>query len=177
MPKMSTNQCELTPQSISAASAMPARSAPTLIVLAAKSAKVTMRISHRGKRLRNVSASPRPVTIPIRAHIICTAAISGQVSGAVQSNAVPCCAPAMEYVAMPDGSSSAAPVIRPGPSLRRNRVTGFFGPDFSAKGLRGECGAFIFQPNRAPLLAGTPHTWKQSQQGLRKDPERNKLPS
>jgi hypothetical protein len=46
---------------------------------------------------------------------------------------------------MPDGSSSAAPVIRPGPSLRRNRVTGFFGPDFSVEEVSGESDAFIFQ--------------------------------
>ena len=31
-------------------------------------------------------------------------------------NLVPSCAPATEYVAMPDGSSSAAPVMIPGPS-------------------------------------------------------------
>lgn len=33
----------------------------------------------------------------------------------VQSMAVPNCAPTCEYVAMPLGSSSAAPVIKPGP--------------------------------------------------------------
>src|SRR5690349_15951527 len=32
----------------------------------------------------------------------------------------PNCAPACEYVAMPLGSSSAAPVIKPGPSVLRN---------------------------------------------------------
>src|ERR1039457_2958512 len=42
---------------------------------------------------------------------------------AVQSSLVPSCAPATEYVAMPDGSSSAAPVITPGPSdFNSNRI-------------------------------------------------------
>src|ERR1019366_6352748 len=60
---------------------------------------------------------------PIRAHIISTAAISGHVRSAVQRSLVPSCAPATEYVAMPDGSSSAAPVITPGPSdLNSNRI-------------------------------------------------------
>jgi hypothetical protein len=49
----------------------------------------------------------------------------GQVINAVHSNAVPCCAPAMEYVAMPDGSSSAAPVVNPGPKTEKNRRTIF----------------------------------------------------
>src|SRR4029077_9448065 len=36
---------------------------------------------------------------------------------------VPSCVPATEYVAMPDGSSSAAPVITPGPSdFNSNRI-------------------------------------------------------
>src|ERR1019366_8061922 len=60
---------------------------------------------------------------PIRAHIISTAAISGHVRSAVQRSFVPSCAPATEYVAMPDGSSSAAPVITPGPSdFNSNRI-------------------------------------------------------
>src|ERR1700690_46747 len=54
--------------------------------------------------------------MPMRAHIIWTAAISGHVSNAVQRSVVPSCAPATEYVAMPEGSSSAAPVMIPGPS-------------------------------------------------------------
>src|SRR6202167_5996845 len=59
----------------------------------------------------------------MRAHIIGTAAISGHVRSAVQRSLVPSCAPAIEYVAMPDGSSSAAPVITPGPSdFNSNRI-------------------------------------------------------
>ena len=42
---------------------------------------------------------------------------------AVQRSLVPSCAPATEYVAIPDGSSSAAPVITPGPSdFNSNRI-------------------------------------------------------
>src|SRR6202167_6060696 len=49
--------------------------------------------------------------------------MSGHVRSAVQRSLVPSCAPATEYVAMPDGSSSAAPVITPGPSdFNSNRV-------------------------------------------------------
>src|SRR5450631_1846763 len=44
--------------------------------------------------------------------------ISGYVNTMAHSVSSPNCAPACEYVAMPDGSSSAAPVIRPGPSCR-----------------------------------------------------------
>src|SRR5579863_2454114 len=111
-----TNQRELIPESIEAASAMPARSAAMLIVLAIKRAITTASSNHLGNRCLRFPARPRPVTLPMRAHIICTAAINGHVSSAVHSNLVPSCAPAMEYVAMPDGSSSAAPVMMPGPS-------------------------------------------------------------
>ena len=53
----------------------------------------------------------------------CTVAISGQVISAVQSSDVPSAAPALEYVAMPAGSSSAAPAITPGPSSEKKRRT------------------------------------------------------
>src|SRR5512138_2377570 len=58
----------------------------------------------------------------MRALTIWMAAISGSVNTTVHSTAKPNCAPAWEYVAMPLGSSSAAPVIRPGPSCRRRRA-------------------------------------------------------
>lgn len=45
---------------------------------------------------RNVPANPFPVTSPIRAHIICTAAINGQVMSEVHKRAMPSWAPAME---------------------------------------------------------------------------------
>jgi hypothetical protein len=69
---------------------------------------------------------PGHVTIPIRAHIIWTVAMSGQVIAAVQRSDVPSWAPATEYVATPEGSSSAAPVTRPGPSAEKKRRTKFF---------------------------------------------------
>jgi hypothetical protein len=60
---------------------------------------------------------PSCVTIPIRAHISCTAAIKGKVIIAVQRVVKPKPAPACIYVAIPEGSSSLAPVISPGPSI------------------------------------------------------------
>src|SRR6478735_2380504 len=68
MPKSGTNQSDRSPVSISAESAMPERSAPMLIVFAMKRAKVATAISGLGNLRRNVPASPRPVTIPMRAH-------------------------------------------------------------------------------------------------------------
>src|SRR5258708_7906027 len=46
--------------------------------------------------------------------------MSGQVKSAVHSSDVPASAPAIEYVAMPEGSSSAAAVITPGPKILKN---------------------------------------------------------
>src|SRR5437764_7424698 len=45
---------------------------------------------------------------------------------AVQSVAKPSDAPACVYVPIPDGSSSEAPVINPGPRIIRTRLMGFF---------------------------------------------------
>src|SRR5678816_2840547 len=50
--------------------------------------------------------------------------MSGHVRAAVHSKEVPRRAPATEYVATPDGSSSAAPVMRPGPRAEKKRRTG-----------------------------------------------------
>src|SRR6266436_213457 len=55
----------------------------------------------------------------------CTAAMSGNVSSAIHSVAYPYAAPATEYVEIPDGSSSAAPVMTPVPkqaNLLRRRA-------------------------------------------------------
>jgi len=49
--------------------------------------------------------------------------MNGQVIKAVDKNAAPSCAPAIEYVAISDGSSAVAPVINPGPSSEKNCVT------------------------------------------------------
>ncbi len=46
-------------------------------------------------------------------------AIIGVVIKASHSVERPVVAPATEYVEIPDGSSSAAPVIKPGPRLRK----------------------------------------------------------
>jgi hypothetical protein len=50
----------------------------------------------------------------------CTTAIIGVVSRASHSIENPVLAPATEYVEMPEGSSSAAPVIKPGPRTEKN---------------------------------------------------------
>src|SRR5438477_12274004 len=99
---------------------MPLRSAAMLIVFAMTSNAQADHSTHGGYRLRMTPARPKPVTRPRRAHINCTAAISGNENRAVQSGAYPKRAPAIEYVEMPEGSSSAAPVIRPGPRLPKN---------------------------------------------------------
>src|SRR5881409_1958848 len=46
--------------------------------------------------------------------------MSGNENSAVQSWAYPKAAPVTEYVEMPEGSSSAAPVIKPGPRSAKN---------------------------------------------------------
>jgi hypothetical protein len=58
------------------------------------------------------------------------ATMSGKLKSIVQSMANPNSAPTCEYVAIPLGSSSAAPVIRPGPKLPR--TVG----DFASSSLR-----------------------------------------
>src|SRR2546427_1192734 len=65
-----------------------------------------------------------PLTMPMRAQTSCTAIISGSVSTAVHNVAYPNDAPATAYVAIPLGSSSDAPVTRPGPSFFRNARLG-----------------------------------------------------
>src|SRR5437660_12865485 len=61
-----------------------------------------------------------PLTMPMRAQTSCIATISGNVSTAVHKDAYPNDAPATAYVAIPLGSSSDAPVTRPGPSFFKN---------------------------------------------------------
>jgi hypothetical protein len=87
--KTSTQICELTCVNNSAASAIPARSAPTLIVLAARSAVIATTSTDRGNLDLNAAVSPHPDTMPIRAHIICTPAIKGHVISAVHRRFVP----------------------------------------------------------------------------------------
>src|SRR4029453_5799858 len=59
------------------APAMAPISAPALILLAVTSANTAADTSGRGKRWRKTAASPVPVTMPILAHVYCTAAIIG----------------------------------------------------------------------------------------------------
>src|SRR5512141_994229 len=55
----------------------------------------------------------------------CTTIMSGSVTMAVQSVAAPRLAPAGVYVPIPDGSSSEAPVIKPGPRRPNKFFSGF----------------------------------------------------
>src|SRR5437588_7130914 len=64
-----------------------------------------------------------PLTIPILAQVSRAAIINGKVNKAVHSVAKPSEAPATAYVPMPEGSSSEAPVIRPGPRSLKKRLT------------------------------------------------------
>ena len=70
-------------------------------------------------------AKPLPVTKPMRPHISCTAAMKGKEKGAVQSCWRPKAAPVCAYVPMPEGSSSEAPVMNPGPKLLSIRLSFF----------------------------------------------------
>src|SRR5437762_7985861 len=84
--------------------------------------------------------------------------IIGNVTSAVQRHENPKAAPACAYVPMPDGSSSEAPVTRPGPRTKKNRVIGFFSRPTrvskdSADSLRpGMCEAFEDRGLRAREL-------------------------
>jgi hypothetical protein len=49
----------------------------------------------------------------------CTAVISGNVNNAIHNVEYPYAAPATEYVEIPEGSSSAAPVMMPGPKAAK----------------------------------------------------------
>ena len=59
--------------------------------------------------------SPQPVASPSRAAVSWTAAAITPTTGIDHSNVVPYAAPTWEYVPIPEGSSSAAPVTMPGP--------------------------------------------------------------
>jgi hypothetical protein len=64
---------------------------------------------------------------------------------ATQSIEYPVAAPATEYVDIPEGSSSAAPVINPGPKMDRKRSKRLFMPT----------GYTPFGPVRATVRLGT----------------------
>src|SRR5262245_22410238 len=65
---------------------------------------------------------PRPVTLPISAAICWMTTIKGKLNRKVHESPKPNCAPIWLCVPIPLGSSSAAPVTRPGPS-RRHRLS------------------------------------------------------
>lgn len=90
------------------------------MVLATSRAIVNTMRSDLGSFFTSADAKPSPVTMPMRTHMNWTHPISGHVRTAVQSIDVPSCAPTIEYVATPDGSSSAAPVTKPGPNTEKN---------------------------------------------------------
>jgi hypothetical protein len=86
----------LMPVTIPVASAMPPRSAPIFTTFATIKSEHAPHSTQRGYVRRKTPARPRPVTIPSRAHIICTAAIKGKEKSAVQSGAYPNEAPVTE---------------------------------------------------------------------------------
>src|SRR5207247_2132610 len=98
---------------------MDPRSAPMLNPFATATSVTAPNSTQRGNRSLMRAASPCPVTRPSRPAVSWTAAASGSVIHAVHSNPKPKAAPACEYVPMPDGSSSEAPVTNPGPSRRK----------------------------------------------------------
>jgi len=95
-PNTTTHTWELTCVTSSAASAMPARSAPMLIVFAMSSATHAPSRSGLGNFSLSAAMRPLPVTMPMRAHIVCTDAMRGHKKTAIQSSPVPSCAPATE---------------------------------------------------------------------------------
>src|SRR5258707_1190500 len=77
-----------------------------------------------------------------------TAAIKGRLNRAIHSEDRPSAAPVAAYVPMPDGSSSEAPVISPGPRIRKRRLIGFFSCPIAAPltcsaGRRSDSGGAI----------------------------------
>jgi hypothetical protein len=60
-----------------------------LIVFAISNANEMPATTQRGNFLRNAPARPMPVTMPMRAHIICTQPIKGHVIHADHRNDVP----------------------------------------------------------------------------------------
>lgn len=76
-----------TPLTISVTLPMPPRSAPMLTVFVMTSRMHALHNTHFEYRRRITPASPSPVTMPSRAHIICTATISGNENKAVHRGA------------------------------------------------------------------------------------------
>jgi hypothetical protein len=90
-----------------------------LNVLAATTRTVASHRTGRVKRSLIRDIRPRPLTRPRRAAVSCTAEASGSETNAVHTRSKRNAAPTCEYVPIPAGSSSAAPVTKPGPSRRK----------------------------------------------------------
>src|ERR1700757_3599760 len=73
------------PVIIEVADAMPPRSAPMLVTLAITSSRHAGHSALRPYWTRSSAPRPRPLTMPRRAHMSCTDAISGKHTQAVQS--------------------------------------------------------------------------------------------
>ena len=65
---------------------MPATSAATLSVFAPTTSATSTRNSHTGITRRIDAINPEPLTMPMRAHISCTAIIIGIVISATHNN-------------------------------------------------------------------------------------------
>lgn len=76
-----------------------------------------LRDTGRGYALLRLADIPDPVTRPILALISWIAHMNGYENKVNHNTPKPNWAPACEYVAIPLGSSSDAPVINPGPTL------------------------------------------------------------
>ncbi len=72
-------------------------------------------ITGRANRSLIRATSPWPLARLSRAAVSCTADASGRQRGAIHTRSKRNLAPTCEYVPMPAGSSSAAPVMKPGP--------------------------------------------------------------
>ena len=90
-------------------------SAPAFIVFAISRRKIIGITTLLEYLFLIMADMPLPVKSPILVHISWITVIKGYWNSASHSILYPNCAPACENVAIPDGSSSEAPVIKPGP--------------------------------------------------------------
>jgi hypothetical protein len=111
-----------------------------LIVLAASRETTKTPSSQLGNRRLKFPAKPCPVTIPIRAHIICTAAISGQVRSAVLKKT----GPMLRARNRIGGDAGWVIVGRPGDDARAQRSQEQSHPSNWGKYRRGRVGTDCF---------------------------------
>ena len=109
---------------------------------------------------------PLPDAIPILPHISWMATIAGHKNTASQASLYPYWAPAMEYVAIPDGSSSAAPVTNPGPIFLK--ILWFFRAFLDFGGvISGQIGMGLSDGGRRPGRIPRPQALLVPRQGMR----------